>query len=144
VFVVLPDTHVLCGKDAIAWEDLWDETFILGQSATGLAIHDHFVRQLRRPIDCQWSARVRWCATRSFIWWARKGDQSDERSHHRHAFPHVAFRPIAGNSDALPFSGVWLLRNSNQAVCRFISLARTLSKTWNQTDKSTAAASGGR
>ncbi len=46
-------------------------------------------------------------------------------------FPDVVFRPIAGNSDALPFSGVWLLRNSNQALRRFISLARTLSKTWN-------------
>jgi hypothetical protein len=45
-------------------------------------------------------------------------------------FPDVAFRPIAGNSDAVPFSGVWLLRNSNQALRRFISLARTLSKTW--------------
>jgi DNA-binding transcriptional LysR family regulator len=44
--------------------------------------------------------------------------------------PHVVFRPIAGNSDVLPFSGVWLLRNSNQALRRFISLARTLSKTW--------------
>jgi len=55
-------------------------------------------------------------------------------------FPHVAFRPIAGDSDIVPFSGVWLLRNSNQALRRFISLARTLSKTWNQTDKSTAEA----
>ena len=51
-------------------------------------------------------------------------------------FPHVVFRPIAGNSDALPFSGVWLLRNSNQALRRFISLARTLSKTWNEPDES--------
>ena len=50
-------------------------------------------------------------------------------------FPHVAFRPIAGNSDVLPFSGVWLLRNSNQALRRFISLARTLSKTWNRAEQ---------
>ncbi|MCI0735274.1 MAG: hypothetical protein L0Y50_03205, partial [Beijerinckiaceae bacterium] len=46
-------------------------------------------------------------------------------------FPHVSFRPIAGNSDIVPFSAVWLLRNSNQALRRFISLARTLSKSWN-------------
>ena len=46
-------------------------------------------------------------------------------------FPDVVFRPIAGNSDVLPFSGVWLLRNSNQALRRFVSLARALSKTWN-------------
>jgi Na+-driven multidrug efflux pump len=45
-------------------------------------------------------------------------------------FPHVVFRPTAGDSDVLPFSGVWLLCNSNQALRRFISLARTLSKTW--------------
>jgi DNA-binding transcriptional LysR family regulator len=49
VFVVLPDTHALFAKDAIAWEDLWDETFILGQSATGAAIHDHFVQRLAAP-----------------------------------------------------------------------------------------------
>ena len=40
-------------------------------------------------------------------------------------FPRVVFRPIAGNSDVLPFSGVWLLRNSNQALRRFIGLARS-------------------
>jgi hypothetical protein len=40
----------------------------------------------------------------------------------------------------LAFSGVWLLRNSNQALRRFISLARMLSKTWNQRDESTAPA----
>jgi hypothetical protein len=43
-------------------------------------------------------------------------------------FPHVVFRPMAGNSDVLPFSGDWLLRNSNQALRRFVSLARPLSK----------------
>ncbi len=55
-------------------------------------------------------------------------------------FPDVVFRPIAGNSDALTFSGVWLLRNSNQALRRFISLARTLSKTWNRPNESTVQA----
>jgi hypothetical protein len=58
-------------------------------------------------------------------------------------FPHVVFRPIAGNSDVLPFSGVWLLRNSNQALRRFISLARTRSKTRNGADESPAAAPRG-
>jgi Na+-driven multidrug efflux pump len=39
-------------------------------------------------------------------------------------------------SDVLPFSGVWLLRNSNQALRRFISLARMRSKSWKQPDVS--------
>ncbi len=57
-------------------------------------------------------------------------------------FPDVIFRPIAGNSDVLPFSGVWLLRNSNQALRRFISLARTLSKNRNETNEPVARESG--
>jgi DNA-binding transcriptional LysR family regulator len=56
------------------------------------------------------------------------------------SFPQVVFRPIAGNSDVLPFSGVWLLRNSNQALRRFISLARTLSKSWNGPNESSRQA----
>jgi hypothetical protein len=57
-------------------------------------------------------------------------------------FPRVAFRPIAGNPDIVPFSGVWLLRNSNQALRRFISLARTLSKNWNPPKDSSAEGVG--
>ena len=52
------------------------------------------------------------------------------------SFLDVVFRPIAGTRDTMPFSGVWLLRNSNQALRRIISLARTLSKTWNGFNKS--------
>jgi DNA-binding transcriptional LysR family regulator len=40
VFVVLPDTHALCDKDAIKWEDLKTEHFILTRSEVGMAIHD--------------------------------------------------------------------------------------------------------
>ena len=43
VFVVLPDTHALCAKDAIAWDDLRNETFILSRSDPGMAIHDYVI-----------------------------------------------------------------------------------------------------
>jgi DNA-binding transcriptional LysR family regulator len=46
VFVVLPDTHALCAKDAISWEDLRNETFILSRSELGLAIHDYVIQRL--------------------------------------------------------------------------------------------------
>jgi hypothetical protein len=69
VFVVLPDTHALCGKDAIGWEDLKTEHFILTRSEVGMAIHDYVIQRLRRFISVQTFARVRWRATRSFTWW---------------------------------------------------------------------------
>jgi hypothetical protein len=47
------------------------------------------------------------------------------------SFPGVEFRPIAGDTDAIPFSGVWSPKNDNPAFRRFLSLARVLSKKWN-------------
>jgi DNA-binding transcriptional LysR family regulator len=143
VFIVLPDTHALCGKDAIQWEDLKTEHFILTRSEVGMAIHDYVIQRLaalhRRP-DIRQSPVAR--DTLVHMVGLGKGITLMSEAIIAMPFPHVAFRPIAGNSDAMPFSGVWLLRNSNQALRRFISLARTLSKTWNQTDTSTAGTSG--
>jgi DNA-binding transcriptional LysR family regulator len=141
VFVVLPETHALCGKDAIAWEDLWEETFILGQSATGSAIHDHFVRRLATP-EHRPNVRHYPVARDTLMHMVGLGHGISLTSEATIAtlFPDVVFRPIAGNSDVLPFSGVWLLRNSNQALRRFISLARPLSKSWNGPNESTVRA----
>jgi DNA-binding transcriptional LysR family regulator len=46
VFVVLPDTHALCGKDAINWEDLKTEHFILNGSEIGMIVHDYIIGRL--------------------------------------------------------------------------------------------------
>jgi DNA-binding transcriptional LysR family regulator len=141
VFVVLPDTHALCGKDAINWEDLKTEHFILTRSEVGMMIHDYVIKRLaalhQRP-DIRQSPVAR--DTLVHMVGLGQGISLTSEAIIAMPFPHVAFRPIAGDSDIVPFSGVWLLRNSNQALRRFISLARTLSKTWNQTDKSTAEA----
>jgi DNA-binding transcriptional LysR family regulator len=46
VFVVLPDTHALCGKDAIPWKDLKTEHFILTRSEIGVVVRDYVIRRL--------------------------------------------------------------------------------------------------
>ncbi|PZR85754.1 MAG: hypothetical protein DLM68_10695 [Hyphomicrobiales bacterium] len=46
VFVVLPDTHALCGKDAINWDDLKSEHFILTRSEIGVVVRDYVIRRL--------------------------------------------------------------------------------------------------
>lgn len=142
VFVVLPDTHALCAKDAIFWEDLRSETFILSRSEHGLAIHDYLIQRLA-VLEHRPNVHRSRVARDTLMHMVALGQGISMTSEATIAtpFPHVVFRPIAGHSDVLPFSGVWLLRNSNQALRRFISLARTLSKTWNGTDESAVATS---
>lgn len=144
VFVVLPDTHALCAKDAIAWEDLRNERFILSRSERGLVIHDFVIRRLA-ALEHRPNVRRSPVARDTLMHMVALGQgiSLTTEATSGTSFPHVAFRPIAGNLDVLPFSGVWLLRNSNQALRRFISLARTLSKTWNGPGESPAAATRG-
>jgi DNA-binding transcriptional LysR family regulator len=134
VFVVLPDTHALCGKDAINWEDLKTEHFILTQTETGVMVRDYVIRHLaelhQRP-----DVRQSPVARDTLVHLVGLGQGITLMNEAIVAMPfHVAFRPMAGTTDMVPFSGVWLLRNSNQALRRFISLARTMSKTWDQAD----------
>jgi DNA-binding transcriptional LysR family regulator len=141
VFVVLPDTHALCAKESITWDDLRDETFILSRSERGLAIHDYVIQRLA-ALEHRPNVRRSAVARDTLMHMVALGQGislTSEATIGTH-FPQVVFRPIAGDSDVLPFSGVWLLRNSNQALRRFISLARTLSKTWNQPDESVVSA----
>ncbi len=133
MFVVLPDTHALCGKDAIPWEDLRNEIFILSRSELGLAIHDYVIQRLA-ALEHRPNVRQSPVARDTLMHMVALGQGVSLTSESTVAtsFPDIAFRPIAGDLDVLQFSGVWLLRNSNQALRRFISLARTLSKTWTE------------
>ena len=137
VFVVLPATHALCAKDAIAWEELRNERFILSRSERGLVIHDFVIRRLA-ALEHRPNVRRSPVARDTLMHMVALGQgiSLTTEATSGTSFPHVVFRPIAGNSDLLQFSGVWLLRNSNQALRRFISLARTLSKTWNVPNQS--------
>lgn len=137
VFVVLPDTHALCGRDVIDWDDLKTEHFILSQTETGVMVRDYVIghlAELHQSPDVRQSPVAR--DTLVHLVGLGQGITLMNEAIVAMPFPHVAFRPMAGTSDMVPFSGVWLLRNSNQALRRFISLARTMSKTWEQTDRS--------
>jgi len=106
VFVVLPDTHALCAKDAIAWEDLQDETFILSRLGRGFAIHDYVIQRLT-ALEHRPNVRQSPVARDTLIHMVALGQGISLTSEVTIAttFPHVAFRPIAGNSDVLLFSG---------------------------------------
>ena len=63
VFAALPEGHALADGDAIHWESLKDEQFIVSRDAPGPEIHDYIVRRTttfgRSP-----SSRAAWCRPR--------------------------------------------------------------------------------
>lgn len=132
LFVALPQGHALCGQKEIEWEHLHDERFIVRQSDVGLAIHDHIIKRLAdlghhpsvRRLDVGRETLMNLVALGLGVCLTSEATTATP-------FPKVVFRPIAGDGEVLPFSGVWSPKNDNPAFRRFLSLARALSKKWN-------------
>jgi DNA-binding transcriptional LysR family regulator len=139
MFVALPLGHALCESDGITWEALRDEHFIVCQTEKGRAMHDHLIKRL---------------AEMSYNPSVQRLDVGRETLMHLVAlglglsltseamvatqFPEVTFRPIAGDAAKIPFSAVWLPTNDNPAFRRFLSLARSLAKKWQQRPEDSA------
>ncbi len=46
VFVVLPESHALAGKDEVSWHEIVHEKFIVMEAAPGQEIHDYLVKHV--------------------------------------------------------------------------------------------------
>jgi DNA-binding transcriptional LysR family regulator len=133
LFVALPQGHVLCGREQIDWEALRNERFIVRQSDAGLAIQDHVIKRLAdighhpsvQRLDVGRETLVHLVALGLGVSLTSEATTAT-------SFPEVVFRPLAGASEVLPFSGVWSPSNDNPAFRRFLSLARVLAKKQKQ------------
>jgi DNA-binding transcriptional LysR family regulator len=133
IFVALPQGHMLCHCDEIAWETLRDQKVILCQSELGGAIHDQLIRSLAQlgcslrieRLDVGREALMHLVALGLGVSFTSEATVATQ-------FPEVTFRPIAGDTARIPFSAVWLPNNDNPAFRRFLSLARGMSKTWEK------------
>jgi DNA-binding transcriptional LysR family regulator len=133
LFVALPQGHVLCGWKQIDWEALRNERFIVRQSDAGLAIQDHVIKRLAdlghhpsvQRLDVGRETLVHLVALGLGVSLTSEATTAT-------SFPEVVFRPLAGASEVLPFSGVWSPSNDNPAFRRFLSLARVLAKKQKQ------------
>ncbi|WP_051335583.1 LysR family transcriptional regulator [Methylocapsa acidiphila] len=128
VFAALPARHRLAKEDAVGWEGLKDERFIVSRDAPGPEIHDYLVRRLA---DFGHSPSVeRYDVGReSLMHLVALGFGISLASEAATAtrYPEVVFRPLATAEDILPCSAVWLPVNDNPALRRFLSLARSMS-----------------
>ena len=127
VFVVLPDSHALAGKDEVSWHEIVHEKFIVMDSAPGQEIHDYLVKNVgslgHHPrIESQFVGRD------SLLTMVGLGTGLTVTSEATTAtqIPGICDRPIIG--EILPFNGVWSPKNDNPALRRFISIARMQSK----------------
>ncbi len=127
VFAVLPENHELAARSALDWHDLVEETFIINSVASGQEIHDYLVQRLaglgRHPEICvQHVGRDNLLPLVAI----NRGLTVVSEAMTAARFPGIAYRPIM--CEVLPFSAVWSPRNDNPALRRFLSLARTMSK----------------
>jgi DNA-binding transcriptional LysR family regulator len=131
MFVALPHGHALCAKDEIGWELLRDERFIVRQTEPGPQIHDYVIARLAdlgyypsvQRFDVGRDTLMHLVALGLGLSFASESATAA-------SFPEVVFRPIAGDGELLPFSGVWSSNNDNPAFRRFLSLARVLAAKW--------------
>src|SRR5499427_3785415 len=139
IFVALPQGHMLCHCDEIAWETLRDQKVILCQSELGGAIHDQLIRSLAQlgyslrieRLDVGREALMHLVALGLGVSFTSEATVATQ-------FPEVEFRPIAGDAARVPFSAVSLPNNDNPACRRFLSLARDMAKKWEHRAKDAA------
>jgi DNA-binding transcriptional LysR family regulator len=124
VFAALPKGHALADGEAICWESLRHEDFIVSRDAPGPEIHDYIVRRTtafgRSPsIERHGVGRE----TLMHLVGLGFGISIASEASMATRYPDVVFRPLATAEDTLPYSAVWLPGNDNPALRRFLSLA---------------------
>ncbi|MDX3925940.1 MAG: LysR family transcriptional regulator [Shinella sp.] len=127
VFAVLPEDHILTGKEELDWHDLTQEIFIVSEAAQGQEIHDYLVQRLaalghRPEIRSQHVGRDNLLP---LVALGRGLTLTSEATTAAH-FPGIAYRPMSG--ETLPFGAVWSPKNDNPAFRRLLSMAKVLAR----------------
>lgn len=126
--VALPVRHPLSGCEAIEWELLKDEHFIIGREATAAGLDDYATKRMAK-IGSRLSLATHDVSQDMVMRLVRRGfglglvsSSSTEIS-----YPGVVFRHFVGENERISYCAVWLPGNDNPALRRFLSLARSMS-----------------
>ena len=127
VFAALPGWHALASDNAIQWDSLKDENFIVSRDAPGPEIHEYIVRRTaafgRSPaVERYGVGRETLMHLVALGFGISIASEAATATH----YPDVVFRPFTTAEDMLTYSAVWLPGNDNPALRRFLSLARSL------------------
>ena len=128
ICIALPAKHPLAGCDAIDWELLKNEHFILGREATAAGF-DNYVTEKIAKIRGRVSLATHDVSQDMVMRLVARGFGVSLVSGlgTEIPYPGVAFRPLGGKDDRVSYCAVWLPGNDNPALRRFLSLARSMS-----------------
>lgn len=129
VYVALSDAHPLAYRREVEWTDLRDKHFIVSRQEPGPEIHDYVIRKLadlgHHPSVARYDVgreNLMHLVALGF------GISLTSEATIATVYPEVAFRPIEGADDVLPFSAVWSPSNDNPALRRFLALMRAMAE----------------
>ena len=124
---MLPEDHILVSREAVEWQQLADERFIVNEAGPGQEIQDYLVQRLAafgyRP-----QIRVHHIGRENLLPLValNRGLTVVSEAMTAACFPGIFYRPIAG--EVLPFSAVWSPKNDNPALNQLLDLARSLAQ----------------
>jgi DNA-binding transcriptional LysR family regulator len=124
--VALPATHPLSVCEAIEWELLKDECFLFGMEARARELDRHALENLKRFRGHATLATYEISQDLLLTLVARGfGVTLITLPGTDVSIPGVNIRPMAGHAERFSFCAIWLPRNDNPAMRRFLSLVRS-------------------
>ena len=127
VFAVLPQSHLMAHTDALFWDDLRGEIFLVTSGGSGSEIHDFIIRKVSQlgfkpQIDVHEVSRESLLTLVAMNY----GITLSRTSSMRKGFPGIVYLPIVGEQGTVPASIVWSPDNENPALRRFLILSKNV------------------
>lgn len=126
VYLALPQNHPVAGNDAVEWDEVRRERFIVSTIGPGPEIHDYLIKRLS-AIGFRPNIKSHRVARDNLISMVGKGFGLTVTTEATLGtrFPGVVLRPFDGENEIIPFSAVWNPRNPNVVLNRFLGFARS-------------------
>ena len=131
IYVALPENHKLTEREALDWDDIASETFVVSQHGAGPEIRDYLVRKLSAPsfrpkIDVHDVSRHSLLNIVAMGYGISLASASIASG----MSEGVTFLPIRGDLEQLAWSAVWSPTNSNPALRYLLRLVKNIASGW--------------
>lgn len=129
VYVVMPHSHDLSRHDAVSWDDLRQEMFIVTYGGSGSEIQDYIVRKISH-LGFRPRIEVHDVSRESLLTLTAMGFglTLTRTSFVRKSVAGIVYRLVAGELNALPISAVWSAENPNPAIDGLLKIANEVIK----------------
>lgn len=124
IFVAMPERHRLVRQEAIEWDEIQHEKFLVTAEGHGPEIEDHIVRELSTP-GFRPRISVQRVGRENLLNMVAKGFGISITTHSTLGvnYPGVEFRPIGNTTQLVSSSAVWSDGNRNPALKHLLEIA---------------------